>query len=226
MFFVDTYMYGVTMTFSSIAIPLAAIVSATFTIRARERDTKSMLYFFKPLTTILIILMAYHMGPPEWTPYFYWLLAGLVFCLFGDIFLMFPDRMFMHALVAFLIGQVLYTLAFTSGIGFGFSLYFVVPLLLYGILIFIVLLPHLQGLRLPVLLYIIIICCMAWQAWERWQRVGGTRTFLAAVGAVIFMISDTVMAMNRFRKPFTRAHTMSLSAYYLAQWFIALSAGQ
>ena len=214
------------MPISTAVITACMIVSSIFTIRAREQQTKPLLYFVKPLTTILIIVIAFLVGPSEWTPYFYWLLAGLVFCLLGDVFLMFSQEWFIAGLFGFLMGHIFYTLAFTTGIGFGFSLHFIGPLFLSGVLVFIALLPHLKGMRLPVLLYVVIICCMAWQAWERWQCIGGTRTLLAAVGTVIFIISDSILAMHRFRKPFPRAHAVGLSTYYLAQWLLALSAGQ
>jgi len=46
------------------------------------------------------------------------------------------------------------------------------------------------------------------------------------MGAVLFIVSDSVLAWNRFRKKFQNAQTVILSTYYAAQWLIALSVGQ
>ena len=212
--------------FVSAGITVIITTFAVFTIVAREQEIRWLLFLFKPMTTILIILLAYRSAPDVLSPYAYWIMAGLLFGLFGDVFLMFPDRMFRLGLVSFLIGHIFYILAFTSGIGFGFSLQILLPIVLFGTTVSVFLLPHLKSMTGPVLLYIIVICLMALQSWSRWQEIGGGRMLVAAVGASFFLISDAILALNRFRKPFKRAHTMSLSTYYIAQWLIAVSVGQ
>jgi uncharacterized membrane protein YhhN len=64
---------------------------------------------------------------------------------------------------------------------------------------------------------------MAWQAWERWYVLEGTAALLAAAGAVIFMASDSALALNRFRAKFASAELLILSTYWLALWLMALS---
>ena len=210
----------------SVILTVVIAASAVLTIVAREREIRRLLLLFKPTTTLLIIALALRSAPEVWTPYAYWVLAGLLFGLFGDVFLMFPDWTFKHGLVGFLIGHAFYVFAFTSGVGFGMPVLILVLIAVYGAVVLSFLLPHLKSMTVPVLIYILVICFMALQAWARWQRLGGGRTLAAALGASFFLVSDGTLALNRFRKPFPRAHTMSLSTYYLAQWMIALSVGQ
>ena len=46
---------------------------------------------------------------------------------------------------------------------------------------------------------------------------------LAFFGAVLFIISDSILALNRFREPFAVARVLNLSTYFAAQWLIAFS---
>ena len=56
--------------------------------------------------------------------------------------------------------------------------------------------------------------------------MGSIATLLAAIGAVLFLISDGLLAINRFRKEYPYAHVLILSTYYGAQCLIALSVHQ
>jgi len=86
-----------------------------------------------------------------------------------------------------------------------------------------ILLPHTGTMTLPVIVYIIIITAMAWQAIERWGIAHTPNAGLAAVGAILFVVSDAILAYDRFVKPFQFARVLVLATYYLAQWGIAMS---
>ena len=64
---------------------------------------------------------------------------------------------------------------------------------------------------------------MGWAAMERLNYIPTLGTFLAVVGAILFMISDAVLALNNFRKPFISSELIILSTYFTAQWLLALS---
>lgn len=136
-----------------------------------------------------------------------------------------PDR-FLAGLVSFLIAHLFYIWAFTSGAGFGFSLGPVVPLTLYGIFMCFILMPYAGNMKLPVIVYMTVILVMAWQAWEQWGVTGERETLLAAIGAALFLISDSLLAVNRFRIQFKSALALILGTYFAAQWLIALSVSQ
>jgi uncharacterized membrane protein YhhN len=205
-------------------LTLLAIISASIQIRAEYRGPYLQIHIFKPLTMVFILLMAI-LGQAAPPLYKYLIIAGLICSMAGDAFLMRPWDRFVAGLVAFLIAHLFYIVAFTSDIGWGGSLWALIPLTIYGLVIYIVLSPGLGKLKLPVIAYIIVILVMAWQAWERWSQTGQNGALLAFAGAILFVISDTILAINRFRGQFKLARTLNLMTYFAAQGLIAGSVG-
>jgi uncharacterized membrane protein YhhN len=206
-------------------LTLLAILSACLHIRAEYYGPQYHVYLFKPLTMIFILLIAVQARRPDPLLYKVAIIGGLVCSLAGDIFLMLPSDRFVAGLVSFLIAHLFYIAAFTSGTGFGFSWRSLVPCVIYGVIIFSVLSPHLGEMKLPVLVYMVVILVMAWQAWERWSQTGQSGALLAFLGAVLFVISDSALAVNRFRGEYKGAQALILSTYFAAQWLIAHSVG-
>ena len=205
-------------------LTLLAIISASIQIRAEYRGPYLQIHIFKPLTMVFILLMAI-LGQAAPPLYKYLIIAGLICSMAGDAFLMRPWDHFVAGLVAFLIAHLFYIVAFTSDIDLGGSLWALIPLLIYGPVIYLVLSPGLGKLKLPVIVYIIVILIMAWQAWERWSQTGQNGALLAFAGAILFVISDTILAINRFRSQFKLARALNLMTYFAAQWLIAGSVG-
>jgi uncharacterized membrane protein YhhN len=81
-------------------------------------------------------------------------------------------------------------------------------------------------MMLPIIVYVLVIMTMAWRAWERWSQTGQKAALLALVGALLFVISDSVLAFNKFRASFEAARLLTLVPYFAAQWFIAISVGK
>jgi uncharacterized membrane protein YhhN len=204
-------------------LTLLAILSASIHIRAEYRGPRQHIYIFKPLTMVFILLLAI-LGQATLPFYRYMIITGLVFSLAGDVFLMLPSDRFVAGLVAFLIAHLFYIVAFVSEINV-LIWWPLIPLVIYGIVIHTILAPSLGKLKLPVLVYVVIILIMVWLAWERWSQTGQSGALLASVGAVSFVISDTILAINRFRGAFKPARVLNLTTYFAAQWLIAGSVG-
>jgi uncharacterized membrane protein YhhN len=202
---------------------LLVILSASIHIRAEYRGRPLHVYIFKPLTMVFILLIAI-LGQATPLFYKYTIIAGLIFSVAGDVFLMLPSDRFVTGLVAFLIAHLCYIVAFASEMGAPIW-WPLIPLVTYGVVVYIFLAPSLGKLRIPVLIYVVVILVMAWSAWERWGQTGGRGALLAFVGAVLFVISDTILAINRFRWSFKPAHALNLIAYFAAQCLIASSVG-
>lgn len=212
------------MTTLTLVLSLAIFASAFLTIRANYSGATSQIYLFKPLTTGLIIVVALLAQAPPTASYKWLIVVGLLFSLAGDVFLMLPSDRFLLGLVSFLIAHVFYIVAFWGATPAGITTPLLIPLLLYGLLMTRLLLPHVTTpLRPAVILYILIILIMVWRALEQWSQLGGLPATLALAGATLFAISDSALALNRFRAPFHTAQALVLSTYYLAQWLIALS---
>gem|GEM_PF-376792 len=153
------------------------------------------------------------------------LLCALAGSLAGDVLLMLPG-LFLPGLVAFLLAHLAYLTLFRQGVpwpwqgargallavlAFGAGMY---AFLVQGGL------P--AGLRLPVAAYVLAIALMAAQALARHARLRGQvpGTLAVAVGAVLFMLSDTLLAINRFVQPLPWSQVWVLSTYFAAQALI------
>jgi uncharacterized membrane protein YhhN len=210
------------MSFDLWLAALVISISAAFAIWGKYQKTRFIHYAFKPLTMILIISLAWERVTAWPSIYGYFILSGLCVSLFGDIFLMLSPRYFRPGLLAFLGAQVLYILAFSRDLRtLSFSPLYV--LLAYGAVVFLFLVGSLGRYRWPVLGYILTISASAWLAFNRHQSLLESGTLLALVGAGLFLLSDTLNAVNRFRKPFQLAQALILSSYFAAQLLFALS---
>lgn len=183
-------------------------------------------WVFKPLTTILIIALALsRRGDVARRKGL--VVAGLVASLAGDIALLWPAG-FVAGLLAFLVAHLLYIAAFCLTTRFAAR---VVPFAVYAA-VAVVILSQLwpgvpAGLRAPVVAYVVCLASMAAQALAWWRTAQGTpmqrHAGWAAVGGLLFMASDALLATNKFLVPLPEASLWVLSTYWTAQWCIALS---
>ncbi len=201
----------------------AAALSTWFHLRAEYRGPRWQVYLFKPLTTALLLLLAALLTSAHGHRYQVAIVAGLGCSLVGDVMLMLPRDRFVPGLAAFLLAHLAYLVAFTSGVPIGTAPALLLPLTATGILLLRLLWPGLGQYRVPVLLYTAAIVLMVWRAWGRdWLAPSGG-ALLAAGGATLFMLSDAILALNRFRRPFAGAQIAIISSYVAAQVLIALS---
>ena len=153
-----------------------------------------------------------------------WVLAGLGLSLAGDVLLMLPYGLFVPGLIAFLLAHLCYIAAFRSGwtaravVLSGAVSAVVAGANLWGLW------PHLpSGMQLPVTAYVVVIAVMAALAGAR-ALSGAPRGRWAAVGAILFVASDSWLAWDRFAGPLPAAIAGVLVTYWAAQWAIAVSA--
>lgn len=204
-------------------LSILAFASAVLAILSAYQKRRLTHYLFKPLTVVLIILIA-SQSKHATTPFYRQaIIAGLILSLVGDIFLMLPQDRFIPGLVSFLFAHVFYIVAFTRESGGALSFWTLVPFLLYGCLMLRVLWPNLGKLKLPVLIYMAVILAMGWTAAGRRLLTEQGGSLLAFLGAILFIASDSALALDKFRRPFRSAQLLILSTYFTAQWLIALS---
>ncbi|HYJ45632.1 MAG TPA: lysoplasmalogenase [Pyrinomonadaceae bacterium] len=206
-----------------IVLTLLAFISAVLTILASYQGRRLTLYLFKPLTILFIILIALESKHPTSVFYRYAIIIGLLFSLAGDLFLMLPDDRFIQGLVSFLLAHFCYIAAFTTESGRALSGLDLIPFLIYGGLMLRLLWPHLGKMKAPVIVYMLVILLMGWVAASRWLITGQEGSRLAFSGATLFIASDSLLAVDRFRGRFRSAQLFILGTYFTAQWLIALS---
>jgi len=178
-------------------------------------------YIFKPATTILILFVALTAPPGK---YKILITIGMLFSLMGDIFLMLPSDQFLIGLICFLITHICYIVAFLSDSRFGRPIWLYVLLAGIAIAIFELLSGGINAaMKFPVAIYAAALSFMTAQGIARYLQHISIGSKFAAIGAVLFMISDTTLAYDRFVTGFAAAHAIILSTYYAAQFLIARS---
>jgi uncharacterized membrane protein YhhN len=160
-----------------------------------------------------------------------WLLIGMVFALLGDIFLMIQEMdLFAPGLCAFLIMQICYIRSFWLSIqASGQSIrprsasLTAIPFVLYdGIFLFLLKPqffqnPALTPLWWPVVGYVICLSTMGILAF---QRRGLAGYGWVTIGAILFILSDSAIAIDKFLQPIPGATWFIMSTYAAAQYLI------
>lgn len=212
-----------TLSVPVIVLAVLAVGSAVLTIVFDRRGRRNLFQLSKPLTTILIIGVAVLAPIPAPAAYKTFILAGLAFSLLGDIALTLSEKWFQAGIAAFLVAQVFYILAFKPGPARPLSVGIFLPFILFGLLMYFILRPGLGPLKLPVFVYVAAIVVMAGFAATRYVDLGGIKPLLAFAGAILFMISDSVLAYDKFGRRIKPAQIIILGTYFPAQLLIALS---
>lgn len=135
----------------------------------------------------------------------------------GDIFLAI-DRAdyFVYGLSAFLITQIAFASAFFScGRRYASRWVFWLPVILVGIGLFILMRPYLDGLLLPVAVYITALAVMVVAASGVEKQAG--RLY---AGALLFFVSDALIGIDRFLFSFDHALLFIIASYFTAQYLI------
>jgi len=176
----------------------------------------------KPGTMALIIVLALY-GSKLDTTFSKWVVVALLFSVVGDVFLMLEDKWFVHGLASFLMAHLFYiggfltyfTLDFTAGL-LSATILCIISLVFYFII-----LPEVkeQGgipMSIAVAVYILVIAGMVWLS-----ILSGVKILIIA--AILFLISDAVLAYDKFKQAFLVSEHMVMFTYFSAQFLFAIS---
>jgi uncharacterized membrane protein YhhN len=195
-------------------------------LAAEKRDSLAGKLMTKPLASLGFILLAVVQPHPD-PGYYGWLLAGLIFCLGGDVFLALPQKpMFLLGLISFLLGHVLYVGGFLSLVAIGaWGQAGTLVIIVISAAVFIWLKPHLGSMLGPVVIYITVISLMLIGALAVFNSdaVADRGRLLIFSGAILFYLSDLFVARNRFVKKEYVNRLVGLPLYYAGQYLLALS---
>ena len=206
--------------------PVLLVLSAVLAgleIRAERAGKRRQVYAFKPLTTLCILLIALLAPPPFRPGYHIPISLGVLFSLAGDVFLMLRRDRFLAGLASFLAALLCYVVAFVNVAGFPLSWPVSLILLGYGVYLLRRLWPHLGSYRIPVIVYSLVLLLMCAGAFHQLWSNASPRAWFAFIGAVMFVISDSLLALDRFESSAKRRQTLVMASYYAAQWLIAVS---
>ncbi|POY38443.1 hypothetical protein C3K47_03345 [Solitalea longa] len=161
--------------------------------------------------------------------------SAFLFSWLGDIALLFADDsskapgfyFFIGGLISFLIAHVCYILVFRriansislSGVNKN-KLFFGIPVLVVGGILIFKIIPYLGPMMAPVVIYAIVISTMAIAAIALQGGLAPSVFNSIYTGAILFLISDTTLAVNQFVSPSAALGIMVMITYGLAQYFI------
>ncbi|NDP40565.1 MAG: lysoplasmalogenase [Rhodoferax sp.] len=200
-------------------ILLAALSTATSVF-----ELPTLHVVFKPLPMLVAIVAvaarAYSTGARA--RFDLYLMAALAASLAGDVFLMLPGNYFIPGLASFLVAHLFYIALFRQGVpwfpsrralgltlGLGGAMYAWV----WGGLTDPV-------LRVAVAAYVSVIALMVAQAIGRALVLRDASARAVGLGACVFMLSDSLIAINRFVQPLPLVSLWVLASYYTAQVLI------
>jgi uncharacterized membrane protein YhhN len=159
-------------------------------------------------------------------------IVAMIMSLAGDVFLMLQKeypQFFVFGLASFLIAHVFYIFAYRQHRSESHHpdelqgvqrIRLAFPIILAGSGLVFVLYPTLGDLKIPVLLYAIVLVVMVLTALFRFGRTETKSFWMVFIGAVLFMISDSTLAINKFLMPVAHAELIVMSTYILAQYLI------
>lgn len=201
----------------------AVFLSAVLTIFF-EYANRQAVWIFKPLTMIFIIAAVLIYGEKK-SSFTRTILAGLIFSLFGDVFLI-PKDYFLYGLISFLIAHIFYTAAFYRE-GRGRFNPLSLTSFIFGLLIILTVYKDIsQSLKIPVIIYATAISLMLCFAMNLYLTKKNSRALFAFAGAFLFVISDSILAVNKFTYEFYLSKLLILSTYFAAQYLIARSVSE
>lgn len=152
------------------------------------------------------------------------MLAGLFFSFLGDVFLLW-DNYFIPGLICFLTTHVLYIIYFiktANQSSWHLKKYplLIVPVSAYTMALLWVLLPSLGALTVPVVIYATVISIMLLASINLFTKIKSPAYIYFIAGAALFVLSDSLLAINKFYQPFEYAGIAIMLTYCAAQYLI------
>jgi alkenylglycerophosphocholine/alkenylglycerophosphoethanolamine hydrolase len=205
-----------------VRLPILAMwVTSTLAILGAERRVRQLEVVFKPLTTLLLFAV---IGWPQ-SRFAALITAGVALSVVGDVALLWDsNRAFIVGLAAFLLAHVAYVIAFLGAAVWSPHVAIVIPIVVAASLLLLRLTwKGAAGMHGPTIAYAAVITTMVVSASA---TVGGPLALapFAAVGAALFYVSDSSLALNKFRRPIPHVAFLAQGVYWLGQLGIAIAA--
>jgi uncharacterized membrane protein YhhN len=201
---------------------LAKLTSHAFDLEI-EPITKSLL-----MPTLLVYFITSGIKKSN----IYWLvISALAMSWLGDILLIFQNQkpiFFIAGLLSFLIAHLIYTYLYSKAkwdipvnpLLRSQKLRHGLILSLTGLALVYILLPGLGDMKVPVMVYAAVLVTMVISALLRYGYTSMKSFGLVFGGAILFMISDSLLAIDKFREPIPLSGVWIMLTYCLAQFLI------
>ena len=204
------------------SIAILEIIALTFTIDLLHQ-------ICKPLLMIALLIYFWDQSDQRKTEKWVSLVTlGLAFSWVGDIMLLFTFKHFMFffaGLTAFLAAHIVFIFAYKKAtyhdkLNFHWS-FFPLVIAAYLALMAYLILPYIDSIiQVPVTIYALVLALTLVVAWYRKNQTNADSFQLVVLGAALFVISDSILAINRFSHTIPYAGVAVMSTYIIAQWLI------
>ncbi len=196
-----------------IAVSIVNIIAKMITSEELDQYTK-------PLLMPLLMIYVYKSSIGKTTARILLLCVALLFSWLGDVVLMYQSNevYFMAGIGLFLIAQITYVIVLRKSMYQKpeISLFKILPFLIYGGVLFYILLPA-GDFTAPIIIYGLVIMSMATMARLREGNTAQDSYMLAFVGSILFVLSDSILALNSFSLAIPYAGVFIMLTYCAAQ---------
>ncbi|MGB3075658.1 MAG: lysoplasmalogenase [Chitinophagales bacterium] len=184
----------------------------------------------KPLLLLMLIIIFYLQSTTAPVTFRNFVLAALSLSWLGDVLLLFQEQhsdFFLAGLISFLAAHICYILAFNkTSVRHSQTIlrqkpWLIVSFIGYGAFFFFLIRNGLGNMLVPVMVYMAVILWMGIAALNRFRRVEYNSFVLVFAGALCFMTSDSLLAINKFATPFPMAGFLIMLTYIAAQYLIS-----
>lgn len=209
---------------------LLYLIISLINLWAGYSHNNTLAFYSKPLLMPILALWFYFQTKDNPSTFRQLILIALFFSWGGDTLLMFVEskgeHFFLFGLVSFLLTHVLYTTAFFKTVSWknGFlwkNKWIIIPFMIFFLGFQNYLLPDVEeAMQIPVAVYGSVIILMVLAALN-WNTFLEKKAFqLVFLGALLFMFSDSIIALNKFKSAVPQAHIWIMSLYLLGQYLI------
>lgn len=203
------------------------LVALFIEIFANITQNLQLQYFSKP-SLMLILLFYFAANTRKLDSSKNLIIAALAFSWLGDVLLLFDKQFktfFIYGLIAFLVAHIFYIFYFwkirklNNIIKLPNALIFA-GIAVYTLSLFAVVVPNVRDLLVPVAVYALVISLMFAASLAAFDLTKQNYGKLCVAGALLFLVSDSLLAINRFAAPFALASVLIMATYATAQLLI------
>ncbi len=203
--------------FSALAVEIFANLSGSLQLQ----------YFSKP-SLMLILILYYAINSRKLDSAKHLIISALVFSWFGDVLLLLDKQfktLFIFGLIAFLVAHIFYIFYFwtirkINNIANLPNALIFVGIAAYTLALFGFVAPNVNDLIVPVAIYALVISVMFAASLIAFDFKLHAFGKICLAGTFLFLISDSILAINRFVAPFTLAPVLIMLTYAIAQLLI------
>jgi uncharacterized membrane protein YhhN len=180
----------------------------------------SLTFIFKPF--ILLALLFLYSQSVEFRNK--WYAMALIFCFFGDVFLLYSgENVFKFGLGFFLIAHLIFITIVAKRIEKISFLNGFISIISFSIVLFLLLFllkDSLNDLFIPVLIYGVVICTFGVVSLLDFLNTKSEKSLLMFLGAIVFIVSDAILAINKFYNAALALQVAVMVTYISAQYLI------